>query len=135
MHGRKLAALTIAVSLVGAAPAPAKNPPAPGGTQQPLKDGCQRSDFGIGFNTSPEWVYVYRNPAIRRAAGVVRIPHAAVDDAPLQHAWFDFNGNLVPDRASSYLMAGRKTGTNNFAGDRAGNDSEEFRRLHFEWES
>ena len=122
--------------LAAATPALAKNPPHPSGLKQPVKDGCVRSDFPIGLNQAPEWVYVYRNAAIRQATGVVRVTHEAVDDAILQHESYDFNANLVPDRASRYLMAGSPSSdTNNFAGDRAGNDKEEFRRLHFEWES
>jgi hypothetical protein len=123
-------------ALVIAAPALAKNPPHPSGLDQPLKDGCQRSDFGVGLDTSPEWVYVDRDPTIRMARGVVRVSHAAVDDAILQHDWYDFNGNLVPDTAFSYLVAGsRSSETNNYAPPEGGNADEEYARLHFEWES
>jgi hypothetical protein len=41
---------------VASAPAFAKHPPAPTSSNQPLTDGCQRSDFGLGFNDSPQWV-------------------------------------------------------------------------------
>src|SRR3954453_3897115 len=137
MPARLLIAIAVATSVLGAAaPAPAKNPPHPSGLQQPLKDGCQRADFPIGLNTSPEWVYVYRSPAVRKAAGVVHVIHGAVEDAIIQHESYDMNANLVPDKPYRYLMAGSKASdTNNFAGERAGNDAEEFQRLHFEWES
>jgi hypothetical protein len=126
----------LAAALAVAVPAHAKNPSHPSGLKQPMKDGCQRSDFGVGLDTSPEWVYVYRSPAIRMASGVVRVPHNAVDDAILQHAWYDFNANLVPDRAFSYLVAGsRSSQTNNFATVPGSNSDEEYSRLHFEWES
>jgi hypothetical protein len=128
--------VALAAALALAAPAAASHPPHPTGLKQPLTDGCQRSDFGVGLNTSPEWVYVYRNPAVRTASGVVRVPHNATDDAILQHDSYDFNGNLVPDRASSYLVAGSAASkTNNFATAPGSNADDEYRRLHFEWES
>jgi hypothetical protein len=104
----------------------------PTSRDQPLQDGCQRSDLGIGFDTTPEWVYVNRDPSIRMAAGVVRIVHGSLEDSILQHRSYDFNANLVPDKPFQYLIAGDKAaGTNNFAPG----GGEEFGRLHFEWES
>src|SRR5947209_5663629 len=115
-----------------AASALAANPPAPTSDTQPSQDGCQRSDLGIGFDTSPEWAYVYRSPAIRMAQGTVRVAHASLQDSILQHRSFDFNANLVPDRPFRYLIAGsRSKHTNNYAPG----GGEEFARLHFEWES
>jgi hypothetical protein len=58
-----LASLLATVVAASAAGHPAK----PTSRDAALKDGCQRSDFGIGFDTSPEWVYVHRSPAIRTA--------------------------------------------------------------------
>jgi hypothetical protein len=122
--------------LIGAALfAAALCPPAsattrPTSRDQALQDGCQRSDLGIGFDISPEWVYVNRDPSIRMAAGIVRVAHASLQDAILQHRSFDFNANLVPDKPFQYLIAG-SPGTNNFAPG----GGEEFGRLHFEWES
>jgi hypothetical protein len=114
-----------------AAQAAAKNPPAPTDPNQPLTDGCQRSDFGIGFNTSPEWVYVYRDPAIRQAQGTVRVAHPAKDDSVLQHDAYDANASLVVAKKFRYLLGGSQSAqTNNFAPD-----AEEGNRLHFEWES
>jgi hypothetical protein len=122
----------IAVAAACAVPAQAANPPAPSAADQPARDGCQRSDFGIGFDTSPEWVYVYRSPAIRKATGVVRVAHASLQDSILEHRSFDFNANLVPDPPFRYLIAGSRTlHTSNYA--LAG--GEERGRLHFEWES
>src|SRR2546423_4934831 len=130
-----LLALVAAVA-VAVAPAAAKNPPHPSGLSRPVKDGCQRNDFGIGFDTTPEWVYVYKNPAIRTAKGVVHISHASVDDAILQHDFYDYNGNLVPDRKYRYLVAGSpQSKTNNYSPPKAGHGDEEYQRLHFEWES
>jgi hypothetical protein len=71
---------------VGAAGALAAHPSRPTSRDQALRDGCQRSDFGIGFETSPEWVYIDRSPAIRMAQGVVRISHASSGDSILEHA-------------------------------------------------
>lgn len=117
---------------VCANPALAAHPPRPTSDSQPLKDGCQRSDFGIGFDTSPEWVYVYRNPSIRTARGIVRVSHGSLQDSILQHRSFDFNGNLVPDGPFRYLIAGSTSRhTDNFAPG----GGEEQGRLHFEWES
>jgi hypothetical protein len=130
---RLLVAVTL-VLIVGVcvAPAVAANPPAPTSDTQPLRDGCQRSDFGIGFDTSPEWVYVYRSAAIRMAQGIVRVAHGSLQDSILEHRSFDFNANLVPDPPFRYLIAGsRSRHTSNFAPG----GGEEQGRLHFEWES
>ena len=132
---RAVALATVLLAAASVAPALAANPPAPTSDSQPLQDGCQRSNFGIGFNASPEWVYVYRNPTITQARGTVRIAHGALQDAFFQHRSFDFNGNLVPDPPYRYLLGGSPARhTSNFAPG-APNDREEFQRLHFEWES
>lgn len=122
----------IAVAMLVAVPAQAASPPAPSATDQPARDGCQRSNFGIGFDTSPEFVYVYRNPVIRMATGIVRVAHASLQDAILEHRSFDFNANLVPDPQYRFLIAGSRTlHTSNYAPS----GGEEQGRLHFEWES
>jgi hypothetical protein len=126
-----VAAVAATFSLALGAGPTAAHPPAPGSPSQPAHDGCQRSDFGIGFGTSPQWVYVYRSPRIRKAAGVTRVSHMTVDDSQLQHSWYDFNANLVLGRRYRYLLGGsRSQRTSNFAGD-----DEETRRVHYEWES
>jgi hypothetical protein len=123
------AVLLIAIAVAASAPA---HPPKPSSTNQALSDGCQRSDFGIGFDTTPEWVYVDRSPAIRMARGVVRISHGSLEDSILQHRSYDYNGNLVPDPAFSYLIGGSAAQhTHNYAPD----EGEARGRLHFEWES
>ncbi|MGI8864529.1 MAG: hypothetical protein ACR2JH_09060 [Solirubrobacteraceae bacterium] len=106
----------IVAAVACAVPAQAANPPQPSAADQPARDGCQRSNFGIGFDTSPEWVYVYRSPAIRKATGVVRVAHASLQDAILEHRSFDFNANLVPDPQYRFLIAGSRTlHTSNYA--------------------
>jgi hypothetical protein len=121
---------TVALSLFAAA-ARAATPPGPTARDQALSDGCQRSDFGLGLDESPEWVYVYRNPLIRKAEGVVRVSHASLADSILQHRGIDFTANLVPDARFRYLIAGRRSAqTNNFAPS----EGESYARLHFEWE-
>jgi hypothetical protein len=123
------AALLVALAVATSAPA---HPPAPTSKDQALSDGCQRSDFGIGFDSTPEWVYVHRSAAIRMARGTVRVSHASLQDSILQHRSFDYNGNLVPDGPFRYLIAGRRaSGTNNYAAE----EGEARGRLHFEWES
>ena len=118
--------------LVASAPAFAKHPPAPTSPNQPLTDGCQRSDFGIGFNDSPQWVYVYRKPAIRKAEGISRVAHPTREDSILQHSWYDWNDNLALERRFRYLLGGRRSQhTGNFAHAKGG----ETGRLHYEWET
>src|SRR4051794_3318665 len=136
MHTRVLLrTLAIAVVAIAAVPAPsfAKNPPHPSGLNPPPKDGCQRQDFSPGLGATPEWVYVYKSPAIRTAAGVIRYSHNSLDDAVMQHDWYDFNANMVVDKAYKYLVAGSSSSkTNNYAFEEQ--DAEEYQRLHFEWE-
>lgn len=131
---RRFACLTGMVLLLAAASAAssAAHPPKPTAINAALADGCQRSDFGIGFDTSPEWVYVYRSPAIRMASGVVRVIHGSLEDSILQHRSYDFNANLVPDPSFRYLVAGIPSqGTHNYAP----HEGEARGRLHFEWET
>jgi hypothetical protein len=124
--------ILVAVVALWAVPAAGAHPAAPTSDSQALQDGCQRSNLGIGFDVSPEWVYVYRNPAIRMAQGIVRIAHASLADSILQHRSFDFNANLVPDAPFRYLIAGsRARHTDNYSPG----GGEEQGRLHFEWES
>ena len=82
-HGRL--ALVVAVSLLAFSATASAHPPRPTSPSQPARDGCQRSDLGLGFNQTPQWVYVYRSRRIRRAQGVIRIAHAALDESILQH--------------------------------------------------
>jgi hypothetical protein len=128
---RILLATAVALGL-GVGIALASHPARPTSRDQALTDGCQRSDFGIGFDQSPEWVYVDRNPAIRMAVGVVHISHNSLEDSVLEHRSFDYNGNLVPEAPYRYLVAGSQTQhTNNYALPK----DEEYGRVHFEWES
>lgn len=120
----------LALALAAPLPALAKTPKHPTGLKQPLKDGCQRADVPLGLGVSPEWVYVYKDPTIRSASGVVVVSHNSLDDAIIQHEWYDYNGNLVVGKQFKYLIAGSSSShTNNFA-----DAGEEFGRLHFEWE-
>jgi hypothetical protein len=125
-----VAAVAPALALF-AAPALAKHPPAPTSPDQPLNDGCQRSDLGLGFNQSPQWVYVYRNPAIRKAEGVSRVSHVSLYDSQLEHNWYDWNDNLALNQRFRYLLGGsRSQHSGNFSGS-----DEETGRLHNEWET
>ena len=134
MTVRRVSCLTATALLLGLVltATSAAHPPKPTSPNAALRDGCQRSDFGIGFATTPEWVYVYRNPAIRMASGIVRVSHPSNDDSILEHRSYDYNGNLVPDARYRYLIAGNpSSGTNNYAAE----EGEARGRLHFEWES
>jgi hypothetical protein len=98
----------------------ADNPPAPDPQTQPLDDGCHRDPAGFLAFTEPEWVYVYRNPAIRVAEGTVNDAHTAGGDLPEGHDWYDLNSDLKVDPAYQYLLAGNE--------DDPGH-------LHVEWET
>ena len=122
--------VTLAVLCLPSAAAAAK-PAAPTSADQPTSDGCQRNANGVVFLKTPEWVYVYRNPTLRSASGIVRVSHLARDDAPGEHRSHDYNANLVPGAADRYLLGGDPAAkTGNFSGE-----GEELGRLHFEWES
>jgi hypothetical protein len=127
-----LVATAVAVAALLVVGSAVAHPPRPTSRDQAVRDGCQRSDLGLGFDQSPEWVYVDRSPVTRAASGIVRIAHASLEDSILQHRSYDFNGNLVPDRAFRYLIAGSPSRhTNNYGPQ----ESESHGRLHFEWES
>lgn len=130
---RRCACMIAALLLVAyCTPAAGAHPAKPTSPDAALSDGCQRSNLGIGFGTSPEWVYVYRSPAIRMAQGVVHVIYGALQDSIFQHRSYDFNANLVPDAPFRYLIAGSPSkGTNNYAPD----EGEARGRLHFEWET
>ena len=97
----------------------------PNSQTQPLADGCQRNPTGLLTGTSPEWVYVNRDPSADLAEGIARSTHTASGDLPEGHDWYDLNTNLDVDPAYSNLLA-----TGNFAGN-----GEETGRLHMEWET
>ena len=66
--GALAATALAAVVLLTAVPGvPAVDPAAPDSQTQPLADGCQRNPAGLLTFTSPEWVYVYRDPTVRVA--------------------------------------------------------------------
>src|SRR5919108_6642632 len=111
------AALLALGAVVAVAPAGAA-PRRPTDRDQPLRDGCQRPSFvNLTLVNTPEWVYVNKDPRVRFARGVTRVPHPTPVDQPGTHDWFDFNGNLVPDKRYRYLLAGSKAShTNNFGG-------------------
>jgi hypothetical protein len=130
-----VAVLLVLGAVVTAVPASAARHVRPTDRDQALRDGCQRPSFGnITLVRSPEWVYVNHDPSVHFARGVTRVAHPTPVDQPGTHDWFDFNANLVPERPYRYLVAGRKAaGTNNFARGDA-DASEEYGRLHYEWE-
>ncbi|HEV7461281.1 MAG TPA: hypothetical protein VGN78_12140 [Solirubrobacteraceae bacterium] len=131
---RAACALSLGV-LVFAAAASARSSAPPSAPDQSVRDGCQRASINQLFLKSPEWVYVYRDPSIRVAEGITHVTHAAKDDAPGEHQSYDFNSNLVPDPQYRYLLGGSAAqSTSNYSRD-AGAPGEEFRRLHYEWES
>ena len=121
--------------LVVAAVTLAANPPQPSASNQPAKDGCQRAYINQLLLKTPEWVYVYKDRTIRTASGITHVTHAAKDDAPGAHRSYDFNSNLTLDKKYRYLLGGSASAkTSNFSIGGPG-DREEFKRLHYEWES
>ncbi len=105
----------------------AANPPQPNSQTQPLADGCQRNVTGLLSFTSPEWVYVYKDPSVRFAHGIATHTHTAGGDLPQGHDFYDLNSNLTVDTAYNYLLS-----TANFTGDTT---AEDYGRLHLEWET
>ena len=130
MAGGGSIARRVAIALVLAATlapgsAVAANNKRPDSQSQPLADGCQRNPAGLLSFTSPEWVYVYRDPAPRVVEGTAVSTHTAGGDLPQGHDWYDLNSNINVDSTYAYLLA-----TGNFAGN-----GEETGRLHVEWET
>jgi hypothetical protein len=119
------AAVLLALAAVAPAPALATTDVRPDSQTQPLADGCQRNPAGLLTFTSPEWVYVYREPEPRVVEGKAVSTHTAGGDLPQGHDWYDLNSNIDVDPAYAYLLA-----TGNFAGN-----GEETGRLHVEWET
>src|SRR5436190_16776995 len=97
MRRRSGALALLAAGAALAAPAAAAPPP-PRSADQPTKDGCQRSNGGILFVTSPEWVYVYRNRTPRAIEGLAQESHPSGEDQPGVHRWYDIVMDVVPDR-------------------------------------
>jgi hypothetical protein len=75
--------------------------------------------------TSPEWVYIYRDPTPRLVEGVARSTHTAGGDLPEGHDWYDLNSNIDVDPQYAYLLSTANLITG----------GEEFNRLHVEWET
>jgi hypothetical protein len=126
--GRIVAVLACAAAmLVPVSTALGANPPQPNSMTQPLADGCQRNATGLLTFTSPEWVYVYKDPTVRFASGTVTHTHTAGGDLPEGHDFYDLNSNVNVDPSYSYLVS-----TANFAGDPT---AEDYGRLHVEWET
>jgi hypothetical protein len=125
--GRTVRALPAALLALALAPAAAsaQTSQQPDSKTQPLVDGCQRNPAGLLAFTSPEWVYVYREPSARLVEGTARSTHTAGGDLPQGHDWYDLNSNIDVDQQYAFLL-----GTGNFAGN-----GEETGRLHVEWET
>ena len=92
---------------------------------QPLLDGCQRNATGLLTFTSPEWVYIYKDPTVRFVQGTVTHTHTAGGDLPEGHDFYDLNSNVNVDPSFTYLVS-----TANFTGDPT---AEDYGRLHVEY--
>jgi hypothetical protein len=117
------------IALLTFAPGGARgaNTAQPNSQTQPLADGCQRTVTGLLTFTSPQWVYVYKDPTPRVVQGTVTHTHTAGGDLPQGHDWYDLNSNVNVDPAYKYLVS-----TANYTGDTS---AEDYGRLHIEWES
>lgn len=130
-RGRALAgiglvsALVLSALAVSSGAALAYHTQQPDSKSQPLVDGCQRNPAGLLAFTSPEWVYVYREPTARVVEGTARSTHTAGGDLPEGHDWYDLNSNIDVDSPYAYLL-----GTANLI-----TGGEEQNRLHVEWET
>jgi hypothetical protein len=148
-----VAALALLIALavsIAARPVPGaravSNPPAPqptGADPQSTRDGCGRDPGALLTRREPEWSYVYNTPsdqpapAPRWIAGTVSAAnpkfaavHVSGGDLPTGHGAYDYNVNVLPDPAYTYLVGGdpvKKTG--NYSGF-----DESSGRLHTEWE-
>src|SRR5919202_1736413 len=125
---RTLRALPVAIAVLFLIPAASSGydtSQGPNSQTQPLADGCQRNPAGLLSFTSPEWVYVYRDPGAEVVEGTARSTHTAGGDLPEGHDWYDLNSNIDVDSQYSYLLgSANHTGT-----------GEELNRLHVEWET
>jgi hypothetical protein len=111
-------------------------PPPPRSADQPAKDGCQRSNGGVLFITSPEWVHVYRNRTPRAIEGLVEEGHPSGEDQPGVHRWYDYVNDVRPDRRYRYLLGGSPSAhTGNFFGGGESGEEERAGLIHNEWES
>jgi hypothetical protein len=72
---------------------------------QPLLDGCQRNATGLLTFTSPEWVYIYKDPSVRFVQGTVTRTHTAGGDLPEGHDFYDLNSNVNVLPAYNYLVS------------------------------
>ena len=73
---RRLSAVVLALAALaalGASATSAASPRQPSGANLASRDGCQRNNIGVGFVTSPQWVYVYRDRTIRKATGISHV--------------------------------------------------------------
>jgi hypothetical protein len=113
--------------LLPASPALGANTAQPNSMTQPLLDGCQRNVTGLLTFTSPEWVYIYKDPSVRFVQGTATHTHTAGGDLPEGHDFYDLNSNVNVLPAYNYLVA-----TANFTGDTT---AEDYGRLHVEWET
>src|SRR5438093_2174660 len=87
------------------------DPPAsgPDSHQQPLADGCQRSDAMSLTLSTPEWVYVNRSDVLaarlagdatagrQTVEGTVNDIHPAGDDLYVNHDYNDLDIGVLPD--------------------------------------
>ena len=116
----RLAAPALVFALVGLTAAPTlAAPPAqsPDSNQQPLTDGCQRSDAMQLTVTSPEWVYVNRADVLQHrlagdatagrqtVEGTVDDTHPAGDDLYINHDYNDLDIGVKPNPAYAGLAA------------------------------
>ena len=121
------AALAATLAAFGGRPVGASPDP-----QQARADGCGRDSFAEARRELPTWVYVNDRaypadgpaPPPQRLAGRVTsryspdlAVHPSEEDLPPVHRAYDFNFDVLPDRAYSGLLGGsRALQTGNFAG-------------------
>jgi hypothetical protein len=122
MRGVGVALALVAASVVLAAPASAD--PNPDSINQPPIDGCQRNPLGLLTGTSPQWVYVNRDPSPRYLRGTARNARPTETDLFKAHDSYDMNVFFEPRPAYGSFL-----GTANLVPD-----EEEQNTMEIEWE-
>ncbi len=87
---------TLAVALLALA-APVVGQDHPDSFTQPLADGCERDPAQLIAGTTPQWVYVNRDPEPQRVVGTVMDAKPTYTDLFRVHDSYDMNLYLRPD--------------------------------------
>ena len=124
---RWIGALVVAVGLI-AVGTPARSAAQPDSINQPPQDGCERNPGGLLAGTSPQWVYVNRDPSPQYAVGTARNARPTETDLGRVHDSYDMNIFFAPDAAYQGLLGTANTSTAETQ------DKDEQGTMEIEWE-